>query len=246
VDAVALSADAVASWHGAWLDALDLRWERTGTVWRALDPPPFIYLTLITLVPDVDIDEFRDAHGTVCDTWGSLDLTALEFEEHDRDAFVERAHEPLFVRVPGPLHEHAAPAELEIIEVSTPDQVLEFERVSMRGFRGDETAVDPGSLHPPAILANPRMRMLTGRVEGSAVAAAMSYRTDEVIGIYGVTTVEQARGRGYATTLTLALIDPALPATLSPSPEAENLYRRLGFGFEGRLRQWQRRSANDG
>jgi hypothetical protein len=31
-----------------------------------------------------------------------------------------------------------------------------------------------------------------------------------------------------------------LPATLSPSPEAERLYRRLGFGSVGELRMWQR------
>ena len=68
----------------------------------------------------------------------------------------------------------------------------------------------------------------------------MSYGTDSAVGIFGVTTIESARGRGYASALTRALIDPALPAVLSPSPEAESLYRRLGFGQVGELCQWHR------
>jgi hypothetical protein len=240
MDPIALCADAAAHWHAAWLDALGLRSERTDTVWRALDPPPFIYWTLITLVPEPTLDVFRDARGTVCDAWGSLDLSALEFDERDRDGFVERAREPWFVRPAGPIERADVPRGLELIEVSTPEEVLEFERVSVRGFGGDDASVEPGFLHPPSILSNTRMRMLTGRAGGEAVAAAVSYRTDDAIGIYGVTTIQSVRGLGYATALTSALIEPDLPATLSPSPEAENLYRRLGFDAVGELCQWSR------
>jgi predicted GNAT family acetyltransferase len=84
------------------------------------------------------------------------------------------------------------------------------------------------------------MTMVTGRAGGSAVAAAMSYRSEGAVGIYGVTTIASARGRGYASALTRALVDPAAPALLSPSPEAERLYRRLGFEQVGELRQWRR------
>jgi ribosomal protein S18 acetylase RimI-like enzyme len=239
-DPIALSADTAAAWHAAWLDAFDLRWERTATVWRALDTPPFIYWTLITLVPQPPLDEFRNVRGTVCDAWASLDLAQLDFEERDRDGFVERAREPWFVRTAAPVGDAAPPAELEVVDVSTPAELVEFERVSVRGFGGEDAQVEPEMLHPRGILSNSRMRMLTGRVEGEPVAAAMSYRTDDAVGIYGVTTVESARGRGYATALTRALLDPALPTTLSPSPEAENLYRRLGFESVGELRQWSR------
>jgi ribosomal protein S18 acetylase RimI-like enzyme len=222
----------VSAWHTAWLTALGLRSERTATAWLALDPPPFIYLTVITLRPDATVAEFRDARGTVCDCWARLDLTALSFEE--------RAREPWFVRAPGPLAAEPRPAELEVVRVSTPAEVAEFEAVSVRGFGGDDASVEQGTIHPPTILGDTRMTMLLGRVDGAAVAAAMSYRTDAAIGIYGVTTLNAARRRGYASTLTRALVDPALPASLSPSPEAENLYRRLGFEPVGELRQWQR------
>jgi Acetyltransferase (GNAT) family len=230
--AVALSADAAAAWHAAWLTALGLRSERRDGVWRALDPPPFIYWTAITLSPDVPVSAVADARGTICDAWSSLDLGGSGFREHMR--------EPWFVRPPGPLAPEDAPAELDVVRVSTPAEVEEFELVSARGFGSEDDSIEPGAIHPPAILADPRMTMLTGRVEGRAVAAAMSYRTDAAVGIYGVTTVASARGRGFASALTRALIDPVLPATLSPSPEAERLYRRLGFGSVGELRMWQR------
>jgi GNAT superfamily N-acetyltransferase len=233
IDAVTLSADAAAAWHAAWLTALGLRSERRDGVWRALDSPPVIYWTAITLAPDVPAAAVADAQGTICDAWSALELGDA--------GFAVRMREPWFVRPPGELFGESAPAGLEIAHVSTPAEVEEFELVSVRGFETEDASIEAGAIHPPTILADPRMTMLTGRVDGRAVAAAMSYRTDAAVGIYGVTTVASARGRGYASALTRALIDPSLPASLSPSPEAESLYRRLGFERAGELRVWQRR-----
>jgi hypothetical protein len=201
-------------------------------VWHALDPPPFIYWTAITLAREVSAAAVSRAHGTVCDSWSALDLAPYGFADH--------AREPWFLRPAAELPADERPSGLEIVRVSTPAEVAEFEDVSVRGFGGDDASVASGTLHPPSILADARMTMLTGRVAGSAVAAAMSYRSDEAVGIYGVSTIASARGRGYASALACALIDPAAPAVLSPSPEAESLYRRLGFEQVGELRQWQR------
>ncbi len=246
MDPVALSADAAAAWHASWLRALGLRSERRGAVWLALDPPPFIYWTAITLQPDAPESAVSRAHGTVCDAWSSLDLAPFGFEARDRDGIEERAREPWFVRPARELPAEAGPQELDVLQVSAPAEVAEFEAVSVRGFGGEDASVGAGTIHPPSILADRRMTMLTGSVDGQAVAAAMSYRTDEGVGIYGVTTVASARGRGYATALTRELIDPAHPATLSPSPEAESLYRRLGFEQVGELRQWRRPAVSGG
>lgn len=240
MEAVALCADTTAAWHASWLNALGLRSERRDSVWRALDPPPFIYWTAITLAPDASASVVRDARGTICDSWSVLELDAAGFEERDRDGFVERAREPWFLRPAGDLAPELPPAELELVHVSTPTEIEEFELVSVRGFGGIAATFEAGSLHPPSILADTRMTMLTGRVGGNAVAAAMAYRTDHAVGIYGVTTIAVARGHGHASALTRALIDPALPTVLSPSPAAERLYRRLGFEQVGALRQWQR------
>ena len=240
MDAVAICADTTAGWHASWLTALGLRSERRETVWRALDPPPFIYWTAITRAPDAPPAEFAEVHGTVCDSWSSLDLAPLGFELRDRDGFEERAREPWFFRAPGALPAQDRPPELEVIQADSPGRVAEFERVSVRGFGGEDASVPTGSLHPASILADAQMTMLIGRVGGNAIAAAMGYRADAAIGIYGVTTIRSMRGRGYASALTRALIDPTRPAVLSPSPEAENLYRRLGFMQVGQLRQWHR------
>jgi hypothetical protein len=232
VDPVALCADAAACWHTSWLTSLGLRSERRDAVWRALDAAPYIYWTAITLAPHAPVSGVSDARGTLCDSWSSLDLAPFGFAEWRR--------EPWFVRAPGALPDAETPAELDVVRVSTPAEVAEFERVSARGFGGDESWVKPGAFHPPAILADTRMTMLVGRVRQRPVAAAMSYRADDATGIYGVTTIAQAQGRGYASALTRALIDPTAPAVLSPSPEAERLYRRLGFEQVGELRMWQR------
>jgi len=230
-DAVAFGADVAAAWHAAWLRSLGLRSERDARVWRALGAPPVIYWTAITLAPAATADDLREASGTVCDSWSTIDLAP--------HGFTVWAEEPWYVRPPGPVPGDETPPELELVRVATPAEVEEFERVSIRGFGGAD--VEPGTIHPAQILDDGRMTMLTGRVAGAAVSAAMSYRTDQGIGIYGVTTIPSARGRGYASALTHALLDPAVPAALSPSPMAEGMYRRLGFTNAGELRMWQRR-----
>jgi Acetyltransferase (GNAT) family len=232
VDPVALCAETTADWHAAWLDALGLRSERRDSVWRALDRAPVIYLAAITLARAVDARFVAESSGTVCDSWSVLDLAPF--------GFAERMREPWFVRPAEPLPPEDLPPDLEVVTVSTPEEVAEFEAVSVRGFRSEDDTIERFSVHPPSILADARMTMLTGRSGGRPVAAAMSYRTGSAVGIYGVTTVASARGRGYASALTRALVDPALPSVLSPSPEAESLYRRLGFGDVGELRQWHR------
>lgn len=195
----------------------------------ALDSPPFIYWIAITLAREASTEHVAHVRGTLCDSWSVLDLEPLGFHE--------RMREPWFVRPAAELPGEAVPPELELVDVSRPDEVAEFEDVSARGFGGEDAIVET-PFHPPSILSDARMKMLTGRVEGKAVAAAMSYRGEDAVGIYGVTTIASARGRGYASALTRALLDPAQPTVLSPSPEAERLYRRLGFERVGELRQW--------
>jgi ribosomal protein S18 acetylase RimI-like enzyme len=84
------------------------------------------------------------------------------------------------------------------------------------------------------------MQMFTGRVGGRAVAAAMGYVLDDVVGVFGVATVASARRRGYGSALTRAamLTETGLPAILAPSHEAEGMYRRLGFEPVGGLTIW--------
>ena len=230
-DPVSLCADAYAGWHASWLTALRLRSERAAGLWRALDRPPRIYLAGITLDPNVPSGALADVPGSVGDVWQSLDLTHYGFR-------VWRT-EPWFHRAPGALPD-ARGSDLELVHVSTPEEVEEFEAVSVRGFGNDDDVVEPGTIHPPSVLADDAMHMFTGRVDGRAVAAAMGYRLDDVVGVFGVTTVASARRRGYGTAVTRAamLTDTGLPAVLAPSDEAANMYRRLGFEPVGALSIW--------
>jgi hypothetical protein len=232
-DHVALCADAVAHWHASWLTALGLRSERDDDAWRALDAPPKIYFGGITLRADAPAEAVADVPGSICDNWQTLDLTA--------DGFRVWRREPWFFRPAGPL-EDASPPELELVRVTTAAEVVEFEAVSVRGFGGDDDAIEPGTYHPPRILEDPAMAMFIGRVGGKPVAAAMGYRTHQAVGVFGVTTVSSARRRRYGSALTQAamLTETGLPAVLAPSKEGERLYRRLGFEPVGALSIWVR------
>jgi len=231
-------ADAVAAWHSAWLASFGQRFVRDKSAWRALDAPHFIYFAGITLQPDAPAASVGAAPGTVCDSWSILDLAPSGFRQDGSEAW--------FYREPGPLPVEEAPPELELVQVSTPDELVEFEAVSIRGFEHEDATVVPGSVHPAAILDDPRMVMWIGRVDGQAVAAAMSYRTDSAVGVFGVTTVASARRRGYASVLTRASMqaDTGLPSVLAPSEMAERMYKRLGYRRVGELRKWIRASPD--
>lgn len=233
-DPVALCADAAAGWHSAWLTALGLRSGADAAAWRALDRPPHIYFSAITLRPDTPAEAVADAAGAVCDSWQAIDL--------EQSGFRDWRHEPWFLCAGPAPSGNELPPELEILRVTTAQEVEEFEAVSVRGFENEAATIEPGTIHPPAILDEPRMALWLGRVEGKPVGAAMSYRTDEAVGIFGVTTIASVRRRGYGSALTRAamLVDSGLPSILAPSPEGEGVYRRLGFERVGELRIWSR------
>ncbi|MDX6408440.1 MAG: hypothetical protein QOE13_1511 [Gaiellaceae bacterium] len=235
-DPVALCADAVAGWHAAWLTALGLQSSTDTDAWRAVDRPPHIYFSAITLRPETPGQAVADVVGAVCDSWQIIDLEPFGFRDW--------RHEPWFVCPAARSSEDTTPPELQIVRVETPQEVEELELVSVRGFGKEDDTIEAGVIHPPTILENPRMVLWLGRVEGKPVGAAMSYRTDEAVGIFGVTTIASARRRGYGTALTRAamLDESGLPAILAPSPEGDALYRRLGFEQVGELRIWSPRT----
>jgi acetyltransferase (GNAT) family protein len=232
-DAVSLCARAVAGWHASWLNALGLRSEADDEAWRALDAPPHIYFGAITLRAETPADAVAHAPGGICDCWQSLELEPLGFRVWRQ--------EPWFHRPVGPLPE-AKPPELEIVRASSPAEVEEFELVSVRGFEDEDAQIEAGSIHPPTVLDDPAMAIFIGRVDGKPVGASTGYQTEDVVGVFGVTTVASARRRGYGAALTRAamLTDTGLPGVLAPSEEGEGVYRRLGFVPVGALSIWVR------
>jgi hypothetical protein len=192
-----------------------------------------MYFGAITLLRDTREDAVADSVASVCDNWQSLDLDPLGFR-------VWRT-EPWFLRPPGPVDDEPH-SDLELVRVTTKREVEEFEAVSVRGFEDERATIVPGAIHPASILGDERMVMILGRAGGRAVAAAMGYRTDDAVGVFGVTVVASARLRGYGTSITRAAMLPesGLPAVLAPSPEGERLYERLDFSRVGALNIWTR------
>jgi len=190
-----------------------------------------MYFAAITLRPDVPDTAVADVPGSICDNWQALSL--------ERQGLMVWRTEPWFLRPPGPVS-FDSPAELELIRVSTAAEVAELEAVSVRGFENEAATIAAGAIHPPTILGDPRMEMFLGRVDGRPVGAAMGYRTDEAVGVFGVTVVASARRRGYGTALTCAAMLPesGLPSVLAPSPEGAPLYAKLGFSHVGELSIW--------
>src|SRR3954466_15019253 len=232
-DPVQLCAESYAGWHTSWLTALGVPSERAAGIWRALEPPPLIYLAGITLEPDVSAEQIADARGSVGDVWQTLEL--------DRFGLRVWRIEAWFYRPAGPLPS-GAPSELEIVRVRTPAEVVELEQVSVRGFGTEDDTIAPGTYHPSTILEDDAMQMFIGRVGGRPVAASMGYLLDDAVGVFGVTTVASARRRGYGSALTRAAMLPetGLPAVLAPSDEGAGMYRALGFEPVGALTIWTR------
>lgn len=75
---------------------------------------------------------------------------------------------------------------------------------------------------------------------GQFIATTMLYLDDGLAGIYSVLTIPAERGRGLATSATVATLRRALPlgytiGVLQSSPAGHSIYRRLGFAECGNV-----------
>lgn len=164
------------------------------------------------------------------DSWDRLDLEPFDFHRAKTELW--------YVREPGPLPAADDPAEL-VIERADPNNLVEFEAASVRGFAGNGDRLAAGTIHPPN--PDPRMTYWLGRVDGEVVSVLMSYITDRALGIFGVTTLAHARGRGYATALMrrAVCVESRLPAVLNTdNPVAMRVYEHLGFQCVGDCPLW--------
>lgn len=89
------------------------------------------------------------------------------------------------------------------------------------------------SILPTHVLDDPRLRVYLGIADGRPVATSASVRTGDTIGIYSVTTVPHARGRGYGRAMTWHTLGDADPgwelAVLQASDMGRPIYERMGF-----------------
>jgi GNAT superfamily N-acetyltransferase len=241
-DDVWLGAQNLADWHDAALRAAGYQSVRTPTLWSAPAGRPMIYLAAVTLAPgiaarDVDAALAGAEHDPrVCDSYSDVDLGPLGWRQHH--------DEPWFVRPAGELAVPDAPG-LDVAVVTGAADLREVERVDVLAFSDGESAAPAEPFYATPLLTDPRVRIWLGRVDGEPAAIAVSYATDDSVGVYGVATVPRFRRRGYGAHLTALATRAELgrPACLQPSAAGLSTYTRLGFRPVGRLRQWVRGSA---
>jgi GNAT superfamily N-acetyltransferase len=242
----------LAGWHAVSLRALGIPEERTRDAWRALGPAPGLYFRWIGLRRPLDAHERAaqersvveacrvDApYGSACDPWRVLDLAPLGLVPGDDQPWMLRPVAAAQLEAP------ILPSELEILRVVDADGLAAFEQTAAAGF--EAAPVERFAWHAPGILADDRLAVWLGLVDGLPVSVAMSFAEAGVLGIYGVATIPEARRRGYGAALTWHALAsaPRLPAVLQPSAMAEGLYRRLGFERFATFGTWQRPPAGE-
>lgn len=241
---VAAATDNLIGWHDSSVRALGFTTRRTARWWTSPTPGPWIYFTAIQAEPaptraarQAARDELRahleDPDGgfeAVCVSFADLDLHA--------DGLVPRTRGLWYARPSAPRPE-PTPSGLDIVEVTDPTELAEFEQATSAAF-GAPSPVAPFDVHARGVLDDPRMHVLIGRHHGEVVSGAMAYETGAVVGLYGVGTIPGHRHRGWARAITgaaLALV-PDRPAVLQPSPAAARMYRAMGFVEIGHFAHW--------
>lgn len=234
---VAAAAANLAAWHDLHLRALGHRTEWRDGLWLTPDRVPVIFFSAIAVRPGAAGEVVANVTGgaswtAACDPWSDLDLAGSGYE-HLSD-------QPWMSRAPGQAEPDEPPSELVVTRVADVADLVLFEATAAQGF--DAGVVAPHTWHGPGVIADPRLAIWLGLVDGRPVSVAMGFREAGVLGIYGVATVPTMRRRGYGRALTAHALAaaPDIHAVLQPSSMAEPLYRRLGFRRFGAFRSWAR------
>jgi GNAT superfamily N-acetyltransferase len=241
---VAAAAANLAGWHDVHVRALGFSTEWRDGLWLTPDAVPAIFFHAIAVRPGASAATIgervaRHRWASVSDPWADLPMPAQGYALDGDHAWMVR--QPGAILVHGvPPDAVSMPADLVVEQVEDPDALADFERVAALGFGSQPRP--SFSWHAPPLLADPRLQIWRGRVDGATVAVSMGFADAGVLGIYGVAALPEARRRGYGSALTRHTIEagPALPAVLQPSTMAERLYARLGFQRFTSFRAWER------
>jgi GNAT superfamily N-acetyltransferase len=124
------------------------------------------------------------------------------------------------------------PAELEVAQVRTSEELVAYREAAFRGF-GHPVSAAHVFLNE-RLLAAPGVALFSGLADGAVVATSMLVETAGVAGIYWVATLEERRGRGYGEALTWAAVargreNGCALASLQASALGRPVYARMGF-----------------
>lgn len=150
-------------------------------------------------------------------------------------------HPPLMLRPPG-ADVPPVPDGLEIVPVTTADELEEFGSTMVEAFPVPELAGRPYGGFGPGLLDVPGWRMWIGRVDGRAVATSAVHLHAGVNDVEWISNRPEARGRGIGAAVTWAatLADPARPAMLIASDLGQPVYERMGYLRLTRFTLWFR------
>lgn len=129
------------------------------------------------------------------------------------------------------------PPGAELRVVRTEADVAAFAAVNANAYATygmpPETAPDTFNV-PGRLLASPHVHAVVAAMDGESVAAALTFLSHGIAGVYWVGTVDGARGRGLGEAVTRAVTNAAFDRgaranTLQASPMGEPIYRRMGY-----------------
>lgn len=146
--------------------------------------------------------------------------------------------------------DEARPANLEIHEVEDLVDLQVIKRMEIEGFgSSEEMAQHYYEMYVGTGFGRgTAWRHWSGWCQGEAVAAASMLLYAGVAGIYGVSTIPEARRRGIARAMVSHAIAEARTlgyriVILSPTELSERIYRRLGFQEYTRIRHYRYEGA---
>jgi hypothetical protein len=140
-------------------------------------------------------------------------------------------HPPLHL-LPMGMTRPPLPPEFKIERVTTPQSLAIVERVAAEGFpMEDIDASVAGSVFGAELLSKPNLRFWLGWHQERPVGVAVMSIDHGINQVMLVTTLPDARGRGFGEALTweASLADPALPAMLLSSDLGRRVYDRMGY-----------------
>jgi len=133
------------------------------------------------------------------------------------------------------------PAGLRIDEVSDATGLVDFEQILVNGYPTPWLQpFTPGCAFDARVLGGP-LRFWVGYVDGQPVSCSAAFVDAEVVGVFMVATLAEARGKGYGSAITWAATsaDPELPALLHSSDAGRPVYERLGYRIVTRFDLWE-------
>lgn len=166
-----------------------------------------------------------------------FDVTSRRIRISQRRAMPEMVMENRDLSIPPP------PKELEVTRVDTLHDLRTWTRTMMTGFEIGQRNLFRSMLNSRSF-SRSAAESYIGWASGRPVATSVSYVSGNVAGIFGVSTIPRARGRGYGEAMTWSAMDDGLAKkcrffSLQASPMGFPIYHRMGFRHIFDIEEWE-------